>query len=148
MSKTLKEETIAGLQQEGKYDQSDFGNYEQQRRSKKHCGTSCCIAGHIVAAAARLGRKLPKKSELESKYDPITCKYIEPAKSALEAKGLKFDDNETAQAARLVWARAYGVKSANELDFYSEGPELRQYDMMHTPPSAAITHLNRVAAIK
>lgn len=145
---TLKEETIKGLTQEGKFNMCEFGDYKKQRRSTKNCGTACCLAGHIVSAAARLGRALPKPSELTEKYDPASGSFTEPARESFQKKGLRYDDNETAMAARLVWARSYGVKSANALDFYAESPEMFDYPMSQVPPTAAIVHLNRVSAIK
>lgn len=156
---TLKEETIRGIKAEGAFDMSKFGGYaehkENNRNRKNYCGTACCLAGHIVAAARRLGRDLPNAKELEERYIARTETYVDPYKQIFQEKGLRDDYEAVPRAARLAWARSYGIKSANELDFYAEGPEMETRDkfgnyvgMSQVPPEAAINHLNRVATIK
>lgn len=139
---TLKDETIKGIQAEGQYNQADFGYYADHQTGQ--CNTPTCIAGHIVAAAARLGRKLPDGEFLDSN----------DANAVFKAKGLTDDGDDTPRAARLLWARAYGKNSANELDFYAHSDDMYKaykdagWDMRSIPPSVAINHLERVAKVK
>lgn len=148
---TLKEETIKGIQAEGKFDMSNFGEFTDLKKRSNMCGTACCIAGHIVAAAARLGRELPKVRDCEERYDRKTDRYkISKLAENLEQKGIESEDSPVPDAARLVWARAYGKESANALDFYARGEDFSNpgFTLSNVPPEEAIAHLERVAKIK
>lgn len=56
-NRTLLEETIAGMSAEGAFDMAYWSADDRARQGK--CGTACCMAGHIQAAAARLGASMP-----------------------------------------------------------------------------------------
>lgn len=150
---TLKEETIKGILAEGAFDMSNFGDDQEIKRAnrgkKKFCGTACCVAGHIVAAAARLGRKIPTTAELvqaqEYYYASGTRQYPSPFITKPEVG----TEDSTALAARVVWARAYGKESASKLDFYAQDEEMATHntylsDLEDVPASAAVAHLERV----
>lgn len=61
----LKEETIKGILEEGAFNMGSWGSPEHVSTGKVDCGTACCIAGHIVAAAARLQTELPQHYWIE-----------------------------------------------------------------------------------
>lgn len=152
---TLKEETIKGILAEGAFEMSNFGYLDDirtrnHRGRKKFCGTACCVAGHIVAAARRLDR------------DVLTEKQVSEKENDWYASGGYFSErtppagvvvitrhgweDPVAVAARAVWARAYGKESAAKLDFYAQGPEMVDYghDLENVPASAAVEHLNNI----
>ncbi len=118
---------------------------KKNRNSKNYCGTPSCMAGHIVSAGARLGRKVPKDLTKELTYSFITGSYGADEGGVLMRKlGLKDDVNKNpvARIARYLWARSYGKTSANELDFYGDfAPHM---DLDEVTPEQAIEHLNSV----
>lgn len=158
---TLKEETIKGILAEGAFDMSEFGDdteiKKRNRGKKTFCGTSCCVAGHIVAAAARLKRKIPTKTQLRDAQEHYCQEnYVYPAPFITTDVGT---EDDTAMAARAIWARSYGKDSAANLDFYATGPEMQHYVQLgihngrgsfsalaQVPAEAAVAHLERVTA--
>lgn len=108
----LKQETINGILQEGAFDMSDFGCMLQLETGKVGCGSACCIAGHIVAAAVRLDIPLPVDEG--NSYDGMI-----------------------GGPARKLWASQYGQEEANRLCFV-EGWE----DLYEVTPEQAIAHIN------
>lgn len=148
MSKTLKSETLKGLQQDQAFDMSNFGEacdlVKKNKRRKNYCGTASCVAGHIVAAGARLGRKVPKELLKDQAYDKHGNYIGDPGRELMLKLGLSDDGSDpVARTARFLWARSYGKESANKLDFYAErfapGEDLRD-----VTPAQAIEHLNSV----
>lgn len=129
---SLKRETIKGILTEGAFDMEKWGSPALVTKRSAHnlddihesCGTACCIAGHIVAAASRL--KLPKPKELRG-------------------QDLKTLHNVT--AARAYWAEAYGQKSADRLLFYSSQineVKMGRYSFDRVTPEDAVEHLRSV----
>lgn len=114
---TLKEETIKGLQNDKAFNMAEFGDAcaiaKKNRRRKNYCGTASCVAGHILAAGARLGRKVPKELLTEFHYGPKAILY-EKGEMLMSKLGLWHNGDPTARAARFLWARAYGKDSAQQ----------------------------------
>lgn len=121
---TLKEETIKGLQNDKAFNMATFGTactiIKKNKGRKNYCGTASCIAGHIVAAAARLGRKVPEEVLAEYGHSPTKDDLYFKGTDLMNKLGLDDDSGTpTARAARYIWARSYGAYKANELDFYA-----------------------------
>jgi hypothetical protein len=151
--KTLKQETIRGLSTKGSFKMSTFGwirrllklksipgTRDRKLKDPYSCGTACCGAGHIVAAATRLDRKLNMR-EIDAEY---TRRQLCPPKQLIYADDTdpynKYVDNESevARAARVHWARSYGNQEARRLGFTSaEWGE----DLDGVTPEMYIAHL-------
>lgn len=120
---TLKQETIKGLQNDKAFNMAEFGDAceiaKKNRSRKNYCGTASCVAGHILAAGARLGRKVPKELLTDFDYGAKAILY-KKGSQLMEKLGLSDNGDPTARAARFLWARSYGKESANKLDFYGE----------------------------
>jgi hypothetical protein len=96
----LKQKVIENIRKEG-FDMGYWGSFDEV--SKGHiingdCGTACCIAGHIVAAAAQLNLPIPV--------------------------GGIYSYSKVQYAARALWADSYGGEEADRLEFDSEWGEL------------------------
>ena len=143
---TLKEETIKGLEKDKTFNMSNFGEakdiFSKNKGRKNYCGTASCVAGHIVAAGARLGRKVPKELLL-APFDKNGNYKGEPADQLMTKLGLIHTGDPTAATARYLWARSYGRERANKLDFYAETfAEGKNLD--DVTPAEAIQHLYEV----
>jgi hypothetical protein len=120
--KSLKAETIKGILTEDAFDMLTWEYLGRLRKMKKSipgadCGSPCCIAGHIVAAAARLGMRLPSKEA----YRKVHGRPL----------GVK-------EAAKFLWAQQYGEAEANRLDFY--GADTNFY-IWEITPEMAVAHI-------
>jgi hypothetical protein len=94
MTTDLREETIKGLRQEGAFDMSSYGSINTLVRGTADCGSPCCMAGHVVAAGARMGIKVDVPDDVWQKV---------------------------AFSARALWAMAYGAEEGQRLEFDSNG---------------------------
>jgi hypothetical protein len=111
MTTDLREETIKGLRAEGAFDMDYYGQIESLVENK--CGTACCLAGHIVAAAARLGITIDIPES--SSWWPVPF------------------------AARELWKQAYGHVEATRLEFDTIG---WGFNLSAVTVDEAIAHLN------
>jgi hypothetical protein len=91
----LKQRVIENIRKEGAFDMDYYGSFEKLASGNPEdvdCGTACCLAGHIVAAAAQLGLSIP---EPDSKYDHVNVP----------------------NSARKIWCSQYGLQEASRLEF-------------------------------
>lgn len=98
----LKQKVIENIQKEGALDMDYYGHLPYLLTGDPRdagCGTACCLAGHIVAAAAQL------KVGLSMDY--------------LLAHTSGYDYRDVPLIARKIWTEQYGLKEANRLDFNS-----------------------------
>lgn len=110
---TLKQEVIKGLTAEGAFDMGAFGGVHRIIENKgKTCCTSFCLAGHIVAAAARLRRKIPKYEECDILDREDEC-------------------HDTAVVGREIWRRTYGLQQAKALKFWPS--DYKRYESSCNP---------------
>lgn len=111
MSASLKQEVIKGLKTEDALNMADFGYFEELRTARsipgsaRSCHTACCLAGHIVAAAKRIGMPIP------------TSRQLRDVPGGTDEFG-HVDYERVPKAARALWASVYGQKSARKLAFY------------------------------
>lgn len=93
----LKQRVIENIQKEGAFDMNYYGHLLELLAGEpgsQECGTACCLAGHIVAAAAQLELSIPD--------DCISIPIM----------------------ARQIWAIQYGHEEANRLDFNNRWGDL------------------------
>lgn len=129
----LKAKTIESILLEDQFDMANFGSV--QNLTQPHCGTACCIAGHIVHAASQLGMELPFAYKGPEGY----IEFDQPAYKAFSiAENLEYDYHPTAKTARVLWAKVYGVTEANRLEF-DEG---WTSDLQEVTPEQAVAHLS------
>lgn len=109
----LKQATIESISVEEAFDMADFGAVHELVQPA--CSTACCIAGHIVHAAAKLRMQIPFQAKGpygEHEFDGPTYARV---KSDL---GLSSHDyNPVSRTARVLWAQAYGAAEADRLEF-------------------------------
>lgn len=130
----LKQATIESISTEGAFDMADFGNVAEL--VEPSCNTACCIAGHIVHAAAKLGMHVPFQFKGPYGEDLFDAAKYQVAKHTL---GLtSYDYNPTARTARALWAQVYGAAEADRLEF-DDGWRTSFEDVT---PAHAIAHLN------
>ncbi len=148
MSKTLKQEVIKALENDKNFDMSTFGEacdlVKNNKKRKNYCGTASCIAGHIVAAGARLGRTVPKILLKNDGYDKKGNHIGDPGAELMSRLGLNdYGTDPVARCARVLWARAYGKESANKLDFFAD-KFAQGAALIDVTPQQAIDHLNSI----
>lgn len=96
----LKQKVIENIQKEGALDMDFYGhlpNLLAGNPTDIRCGTACCLAGHIVAAAAQL------KVGISMDY---MLTYVSG-----------YDYRDVPDLARKIWAEQYGYDDAIRLDF-------------------------------
>jgi hypothetical protein len=164
---SLKRETIKGIQTENAFNMAKFGDVNELTRKKgiptqkNGCGTACCVAGHIVAAAKRLGLPMltPKQADRAAELaearrfygktlTPTQAKLADRClddKSAGE-EGLEVDD--VAVIARDVWASQYGKAAAEKLDFFGRTVTTDLYDLENVTAESAVEHLRTGAPLE
>lgn len=156
---SLKRATIEGIQTEGAFAMDKWGQENvltkkvNKRTSKKNptCGTACCIAGHVVAAARRMGMPVltPKKIALawQLYYAELDGKTLTKKQEELVSRVQKWneDGSTIAVIARDAWAQAYGKKDAARLDFYGQTLEDNEdspsQDLEYVTPESAVNHI-------
>jgi hypothetical protein len=120
--KDLREEVAKSIMAEGQFDMTEFGWINEltdkkliwlRNALKFATGTPCCIAGHIVAVAHRLGLIPEGITDTYKNYD---------------VDGL----------ARDVWRHEYGDEEAERLQFTETG----WGDLENVTPQEAINHIN------
>jgi hypothetical protein len=117
----LKQTVIDNIRAEG-FDMEYFGALDDLKRGEvKGCGTACCIAGHIVAAAARLKLTTPGRKQ----------HYME-------------DLSTVDVLARQIWADQYGQGQADRLCFgsYTDPVDDAWGELSLVTPEEAIAHIN------
>ncbi len=114
----LKQTVIDNIRAEG-FNMEYFGALDDLKQGTvKSCGTACCIAGHIVAAAAQL------------KMDLCIDQY---APNFMPRVGM---------AARQIWINQYGEKEGRRLCFGTYGDEKDWGELSLVTPEEAIAHIN------
>lgn len=111
----LKQTVIDNIRAEG-FNMEYFGALDDLKQGTvKSCGTACCIAGHIVAAAARLRLAIPGRK-----------------------------DQYMGDLARQIWADQYGQGQADRLCFgsYTDPVDDAWGELSLVTPEEAIAHIN------
>lgn len=135
MKPSLKREVVKGLQAEGALNMLEFGNYKRLSKlrkklpGEKNCHTACCLAGHIIAAAARLDLPIPTGRDVKRTVSKDERGYPDWAPEA--------------RIARVLWAEAYGEKESKRLQFVSGSNILR---MSQVTPEQAVAHVRGAPA--
>lgn len=100
----LKQRVIENIQKEGAFDMDYYGHLSELLAGEpgsQECGTACCLAGHIVAAAAQLELSIPDPNSI---YNCLSIPTM----------------------AREIWASQYGHEEANRLNFNDRWGDLYQ----------------------
>lgn len=115
----LKQQTVRRILTEGKFDMHRYGNVDELVIPK--CGTACCIAGNIIAAAADLGLPIPDGYGFISKVHLDNCRT-----------------SRASAVARELWAQYYGSEEAERLQFEEDGWGWHLNDVT---PEEAVAHV-------
>lgn len=118
----LKQKVIENIQKEGALNMDYYGHLPYLLNGDPRdvsCGTACCLAGHIVAAAAQLNL-LNVSAEFMSGYN-----Y-----------------KDVPNLARKIWGDHYGVNDANRLDFIGGWGNLNE-----ATAEEVVDHINGAAPV-